>query len=250
MRYDYQMINVDGEVVNHGIQNEKEAGFVLAMYQYLRLCGYPAEKITVLIPYNGQKELLRSYLREYCRKNPLFGMPSKISTIDKYQGQQNDIVLLSLVRTRSVGYLRDVRRLLVAVSRARLGLYVFGKASLFRECLELQEIMRPLLQRPLMLQLVENEYYPCERGVDDEVASFEVQSGEHLSQIAAQYYEIRRQQWEAMQKEMEVEEANEEEEEGGEGKEKEGEEGKEKEGEEGKEKEGEEEEETKMEEEE
>ena len=120
-------------------------------------------------------------------------------------------MLLSLVRTRSVGYLRDVRRLLVAVSRARLGLYVFGKASLFRECLELQEIVRPLLQRPLMLQLVENEYYPCERGVDDEVASFEVQSGEHLSQIAAQYYEIRRQQWEAMQKEMEVEEANEEE---------------------------------------
>ena len=117
--------------------------------------------------------------------------------------------------------------------------------------------MRPLLQRPLMLQLVENEYYPCERGVDDEVASFEVQSGEHLSQIAAQYYEIRRQQWEAMQKEMEVEEANEEEKEGGEGKdkdgeegkEKEGEEGKEKDGEEGKEKEGEEEEETKMEEE-
>ena len=222
LRYDYQMINVDGEekeVVNHGIQNEKEAGFVLAMYQYLRLCGYPAEKITLLTPYNGQKELLRSYLREYCRKNPLFGMPSKISTIDKYQGQQNDIVLLSLVRTRSVGYLRDVRRLLVAVSRARLGLYVFGKASLFRECLELQEIMRPLLQRPLMLQLVENEYYPCERGVDDEVASFEVQSGEHLSQIAAQYYEIRRQQWEAMQKEMEVEEANEEEKEGEEGKE-------------------------------
>ena len=120
-------------------------------------------------------------------------------------------MLLSLVRTRSVGYLRDVRRLLVAVSRARLGLYVFGKASLFRECLELQEIVRPLLQRPLMLQLVENEYYPCERGVDDEVASFEVQSGEHLSQIAAQYYEIRRQQWEAIQKEMEVEEANEEE---------------------------------------
>ena len=232
MRYDYQMINVDGEVINHGIQNEKEAGFVLAMYQYLRLCGYPAEKITLLTPYNGQKELLRSYLREYCRENPLFGMPSKISAIDKYQGQQNDIVLLSPVRTRSVGYLRDVRRLLVAVSRARLGLYVFGKASLFRECLELQEIMRPLLQRPLMLQLVENEYYPCERGVDDEVASFEVQSGEHLSQIAAQYYEIRRQQWGA----------NEEEKEGGEGKEKEGEEGNEKDGEE--------EEETKMEEEE
>ncbi|CAN0444221.1 unnamed protein product, partial [Hapterophycus canaliculatus] len=43
----------------------------------------------------------------------------------RYQGQQNDYVLLSLVRTRTVGHVRDVRRLVVALSRARLGLYVF-----------------------------------------------------------------------------------------------------------------------------
>jgi len=42
---------------------------------------------------------------------------SQITTVDKYQGQQNDFVLLSLVRTRVVGHLRDVRRLVVALSR-------------------------------------------------------------------------------------------------------------------------------------
>jgi intron-binding protein aquarius len=60
-----------------------------------------------------------------------------VTTVDKYQGQQNDYILLSLVRTKAVGHLRDVRRLVVAMSRARLGLYVFARVSLFRNCFEL-----------------------------------------------------------------------------------------------------------------
>jgi intron-binding protein aquarius len=62
----------------------------------------------------------------------------QITTVDKYQGQQNDYVLLSLVRTRIVGHLRDVRRLVVAMSRARLGLYIVGRQALFANCFELQ----------------------------------------------------------------------------------------------------------------
>lgn len=50
-----------------------------------------------------------------CANVPLFGRPRAVATVDKYQGQQNDFVLLSLVRTKSVGHLRDVRRLVVAV---------------------------------------------------------------------------------------------------------------------------------------
>lgn len=37
--------------------------------------------------------------------------PPQVTTVDKYQGQQNDYVLLSLVRTNHFGHLRDVRRL-------------------------------------------------------------------------------------------------------------------------------------------
>lgn len=68
--------------------------------------------------------------------------------MDKYQGQQNDYVLLSLVRTRVVGHLRDVRRLVVALSRARLGLYVFGRQELFANCYELKPAFDRLLARP------------------------------------------------------------------------------------------------------
>lgn len=104
----------------------------------MRLLGYPAASISVLTTYNGQKALLRDVIERRCANNPLFGRPHKVATVDKYQGQQNQYVLLSLVRTRAVGHLRDPRRLVVAMSRARLGLYIFGRAQLFAGCYELQ----------------------------------------------------------------------------------------------------------------
>ena len=61
-----------------------------------------------------------------------------MTTVDKYQGQQNDFILLSLVRSRVVGHLRDARRLVVAMSRSRYGLYVFGRQEIFANCYELQ----------------------------------------------------------------------------------------------------------------
>ena len=128
----------------HFYQNLGEAEYVVATYQYMRLLGYPAQLITILSTYNGQKQLIRDILSQRC-SNSVFGMPAVVSTVDKYQGQQNDYILLSLVRTESVGHLRDVRRLVVAMSRARLGLYVFGNHKLFGSCLELQSAMRLLV---------------------------------------------------------------------------------------------------------
>lgn len=62
----------------------------------------------------------------------------QVTTVDRYQGQQNDFIILSLVRTKTVGHIRDVRRLVVAMSRARLGLYVLARVSLFKNCFELR----------------------------------------------------------------------------------------------------------------
>jgi intron-binding protein aquarius len=68
-------------------------------------------------------------------------------------------ILLSLVRTRSIGYLRDIRRLTVALSRARLGLYILGRRSVFESVFELKPAFDVLLQRPDKLTLVTNEMY-------------------------------------------------------------------------------------------
>lgn len=115
-----------------------EAEYVVAVYMYMRLLGYPAEKISILTTYNGQKHLIRDVITARCSNNPLIGWPAKVTTVDKYQGQQNDYILISLVKTKAVGHIRDVRRLVVAMSRARLGLYIFGRVSLFKNCFELQ----------------------------------------------------------------------------------------------------------------
>lgn len=90
------------------MQNLAEAEYVVAVYMYMRLLGYPAEKISILTTYNGQKHLIRDVVEQRCTQNPVFGRPSKITTVDRFQGQQNDYILLSLVRTRTVGHLRLV----------------------------------------------------------------------------------------------------------------------------------------------
>lgn len=128
-------------------QNLGEAELVVSCFQYMRLLGYPASSIAILTTYNGQRDLLADVLEARCASNPhLFGRPGALSTVDKFQGQQADFVLLSLVRTTAVGHFRDVRRAVVALSRARLGLYVFGRAALFAQCAELAPALGGLLR--------------------------------------------------------------------------------------------------------
>lgn len=54
---------------------------------------------------------------------------------------------------------QDVRRLVVAMSRARLGLYIFGRFELFNNCYELQPTFKQLAARPLKLQLLPQERF-------------------------------------------------------------------------------------------
>ncbi|CAI5981702.1 unnamed protein product [Closterium sp. NIES-65] len=162
--WEYQLVDV-GDWMGRGesepnpwfYQNLGEAEYVVSVFQYMRLLGYPAEKISILTTYNGQKHLIRDVIERRCAGNPRFGRPSKVTTVDRFQGQQNDYILLSLVRTRTVGHLRDVRRLVVAMSRARLGLYCFCRRALFEQCYELQPTFQLLLQRPDRLGLVLEE---------------------------------------------------------------------------------------------
>ena len=103
--------------------------------------GYNPNQISILTTYNGQKELIKEIYEKKCGWNKLFSNIGKISTVDKYQGQQNDFIIISLVRTKKIGYLRDIRRFIVSLSRARQGLYIFGKWDLFINCLELSKTM-------------------------------------------------------------------------------------------------------------
>lgn len=89
-------------------------------------------------------------------------------------------MILSLTRTTRVGYLRDLRRLTVALSRARLGLYVLGRRAIFENCYELREAFRLLFLGEDKLQLVAGEMYPTIRLLGDEAKATEMVGVEHL----------------------------------------------------------------------
>ncbi|RGP63372.1 hypothetical protein FSPOR_8650 [Fusarium sporotrichioides] len=192
-KYDYQFINVpdykgqgEAEPTPHFIQNLGEAEYAVAIFQYMRLLGYPAEKITILTTYAGQRALVKDVLSHRCARNSVFGLPKAVATVDKYQGEQNDYIILSLTRTSRVGYLRDVRRMTVALSRARLGLYILGRREVFEACTELRPAFDLLLQRPDKLMLVTGELWPTPREVTEELGAVEgevpMEGVEHLGQ--------------------------------------------------------------------
>ncbi len=82
----------------------------------------------------------------------------------------------------------------VAMSRARLGLYVFGRASLFANCYELQPTFQQLLARPHQLALVPGEHYgACERAPDAVPPAQLVSGLQHMAGIVQHMA----QQWEA-----------------------------------------------------
>lgn len=99
-KFDYQFINVpdyqgtgEREPSPHFIQNLGEAEYAVGLYQYMRLLGYPASKITILATYAGQIALIKDVLNHRCAKNTLFGLPKIVTTVDRYQGEQNDCKL-------------------------------------------------------------------------------------------------------------------------------------------------------------
>ncbi|KAL5235350.1 hypothetical protein ACI65C_002760 [Semiaphis heraclei] len=211
--YEYQLIDVglfngvgETEPNPHFIQNLAEAEYCVSVYMYMRLIGYPASKITILSTYNGQKHLIREIINMRCGSNPLIGWPHKVTTVDKYQGQQNDYVLLSLVRTKTIGHLRDVRRLVVAMSRARLGLYVFANVSLFSNCFELSPSFKLLTKRPLKLHLLPDDYYPTNRLLDSPVEAqskvFIVQDMPEIAKYVFDYYLLRVQELKRVHQEI------------------------------------------------
>ncbi|KAJ8358613.1 hypothetical protein SKAU_G00151380, partial [Synaphobranchus kaupii] len=109
-------------------QNEHEALFVVALCRYLLCQDYQPSQITILTTYTGQLYCLRKLLPAA----QFSGV--KVHVVDKYQGEENDIILLSLVRSNlegRVGFLQIANRVCVALSRAKKGLYCVGNMGLF-----------------------------------------------------------------------------------------------------------------------
>ena len=111
---------------SHSHTNEHEATFLVALFRYLIQQGYKAEQITLLTTYTGQMFAIRDCLKD--EKNEEF-KGVRLTTVDNFQGEENDIILLSLVRSNKnekVGFIKIMNRACVALSRAKKGFYCIG----------------------------------------------------------------------------------------------------------------------------
>ena len=88
------------------------------------------EKIDVglISPYRGQVRLLRQLIKKNAFFKPFRSLIT-INTVDGFQGQERDVIVISMVRSNEdgqVGFLRDLRRMNVAITRARMKLILIG----------------------------------------------------------------------------------------------------------------------------
>ena len=114
--------------------NQDEAELTLnTLEQYFNKIGKQrlldeAVDVGIISPYRAQVQ----YLRRLVKKRPFF-KPFRhlisVNTVDGFQGQERDVILISLVRANDdgqIGFLRDLRRMNVAMTRARMKLIILG----------------------------------------------------------------------------------------------------------------------------
>ncbi|VDM58006.1 unnamed protein product [Angiostrongylus costaricensis] len=159
--YNYQLVDVpdfngqgESQPSPYYYQNLGEAEYAVALFTYMRIIGYPAEKISIITTYNGQ------------------------------------VSYSSVKGMRFSLYIRDVRRLVVALSRARLGLYVLCRASLFRNCFELTPAFNILCKRPPHLLIIPSEAYPTQRkcGERSDGELISIENTIHMSTFVHDFY--------------------------------------------------------------
>ena len=106
--------------------NEGEAGLAAAEVERVLALGVAPSDVAVIAPYEAQVQRLRQLLASRVEAG------LEIDTVDGFQGREKDAVVVSLVRGNDqgdVGFLADVRRMNVALTRARRKLVVVGDGA-------------------------------------------------------------------------------------------------------------------------
>ncbi|XP_031256131.1 uncharacterized ATP-dependent helicase C29A10.10c isoform X2 [Pistacia vera] len=148
------------------LYNEHEADAAVELLRFFKK-RYPSEfvggRIGIITPYKCQLQLLRS------RFSSAFG-PSVISdmefnTVDGFQGREVDILILSTVRaadsssgspgisSNSIGFVADVRRMNVALTRARLSLWILGNARTLQKNSNWAALVKDAKERNLVISV-------------------------------------------------------------------------------------------------
>eukprot|EP00980_Cylindrotheca_fusiformis_P009826 scaffold2164_cov106-Cylindrotheca_fusiformis.AAC.9 len=182
-----QVTTSSNEEIEHhlegGRSNPTEAQWVARIVTSLLVTRETdAKDIAVITPYSKQVQLIRTELADSCRFGQ--GMEKKkkksiqhvrVGTVDSFQGQEREIVIFSAVRSNSrkeLGFLRDSRRLCVAITRAKQGLILIGDPSTLQSCRHWAALLASCEERNCILQTDDQlEAYLSKKSNDESISN-------------------------------------------------------------------------------
>ena len=139
----FEIRNVSGQIVDGHNRNEKEVYAIMKeledFIEYAKTHQKSDGKkydIAILSFYNPQVSLFRKLLKERFKSNSNYNyfidnIHVTVNTVDKFQGQEADIVYISMVQNQKVGFLDSVNRVNVAITRAKEKVIIFGDKDFF-----------------------------------------------------------------------------------------------------------------------
>ena len=144
------------------MSNSTEAQFALHLYMSLtERVGHVVKqsKVSIITPYSQQATVLRRVFSQHL--GPDYPSNVEVNTVDAFQGRESNIVIFSCVRaagSRGIGFLSDVRRMNVALTRAKFFLFVIARcesivvnpywADLVKNAKDASSVIRIPMKRP------------------------------------------------------------------------------------------------------
>ncbi|KAM4706627.1 5'-3' DNA helicase ZGRF1 [Discoglossus pictus] len=118
---------------NNSFQNTEEAVFTMKLIQSLIASGVQGSMIGVITLYKSQMHKLCSLLASSELYDPMEVKAVQVSTVDAFQGAEKEIIVLSCVRTRQVGFIDSEKRMNVALTRGKRHLLIVGNLACLRK---------------------------------------------------------------------------------------------------------------------
>jgi regulator of nonsense transcripts 1 len=155
-----QVGNGNSEVAHNfgGRSNPTEAQLVAIIVSELLSAGEIQDDnhLVVISPYSKQVQLIRTELAATRATQNV-----RVGTVDSFQGQETDVVVFSAVRSnpmQELGFLRDSRRLCVAITRAKRGLILVGDQTVLKSCRHWAALLESCEDRACVMDAKDFEY--------------------------------------------------------------------------------------------
>ena len=125
------------ERVGTSYMNRYECMLVGEIVSVLYHSGVQAHRIGIITPYAAQRNMIQDYLCSYGRIPDQYSSEIPVASVDAFQGSERDYIIMSCVRSTShlnagrdgIGFLKQWKRLNVALTRGRMGLVILGSVS-------------------------------------------------------------------------------------------------------------------------